>query len=288
MVEDSRGKMRQQPRNASGAGNTGAGHREESYAPIIERIFHSKYEPGAEHVHFTREDIVQAAKEVNLKLPKNLGDVVYAFRYRRPLPKSIRDLAPQNHDWIIRPSGRSRYRFDAVPLAWIHPTKGLAETKVPDATPGIIRMYALNDEQALLAKVRYNRLLDIFTGVTCYSLQNHLRTTVPNGSQIETDEVYVGIDKRGAHYVFPVQAKGGSDVISVVQIEQDLAMCTSKFPGLICRPVAAQSLSTDLLVLFEFQSQHGEIRIAVERHYRLVPPDELTDADLDAYRQSPS
>jgi len=40
-------------------------------------------------------------------------------------------------------------------------------------------MYALGDEQALLAKLRYNRLLDIFTGVVCYSLQNHLRTNVP-------------------------------------------------------------------------------------------------------------
>ena len=45
--------------------------------------------------------------------------------------------------------------------------------KIPDATPGIVQKYALADEQALLAKLRYNRLLDIFTGVTCYSLQNH-------------------------------------------------------------------------------------------------------------------
>lgn len=89
--------------------------------------------------------------------------------------------------------------------------------KVPDATPGIIAKYALNDEQALLAKVRYNRLLDIFTGVTCYSLQNHLRTTVPNMGQIETDELYVGVDKRGVHYVLPVQAKGGKDKLGIVQ-----------------------------------------------------------------------
>lgn len=288
MVEDSRGKTRRRPRNASRNGTTGPGHRQESYASIIEKIFFSKYRQGAEHVEFNRQDIVRAAEQLKVNLPKNLGDVLYAFRYRRPLPESIRKLAPPDHDWIIRPSGRSRYRFDAVPLAWILPTKGLAETKVPDATPGIIKMYASNDEQALLAKIRYNRLIDIFTGVTCYSLQNHLRTTIPDGSQIETDEVYVGVDKRGAHYVFPVQAKGPSDVISVVQVEQDLAMCASKFPALICRPIAAQFLNAELLVLFEFQNQHGEIRIAAEKHYRLVPPDELTDADLAGYRQSPS
>ncbi len=56
----------------------------------------------------------------------------------------------------------------------------LSETKIPDSTPGIVMMYALSDEQALLARLRYNRLIDIFTAVTCYSLQNHLRTAVPN------------------------------------------------------------------------------------------------------------
>jgi hypothetical protein len=89
----------------------------------------------------------------------------------------------------------------------ILPSEMLAETKIPDATPGIIAKYALSDEQALLAKVRYNRLIDIFTGVTCYSLQNHLRTTVPGIGRVETDEMYIGVDRRGAQYVFPVQAK---------------------------------------------------------------------------------
>ena len=46
----------------------------------------------------------------------------------------------------------------------------------PDSTPGVIS-YALSDEQSLLATVRYNRLIDVFTGLTCYSLQNHLRTS---------------------------------------------------------------------------------------------------------------
>ena len=85
------------------------------------------------------------------------------------------------------------------------------ETKIPDATPGIIIKYTQGDEQALLAKIRYNRLIDIFTGVTCYSLQNHLRTTVTGIGQIETDELYIGVDRRGAQYIFPVQAKGGKD-----------------------------------------------------------------------------
>jgi hypothetical protein len=56
-------------------------------------------------------------------------------------------------------------------------------------------MYALNDEQALLAKLRYNGLVDIFVGIACYSLQSHLRTTVSGLGQVEIDEIYIGIDK---------------------------------------------------------------------------------------------
>ena len=47
----------------------------------------------------------------------------------------------------------------------------------------------LRDGPALLAKVRYNRLVDIFIGITCYSLQNHLRTTVRSIGQVEIDEI---------------------------------------------------------------------------------------------------
>jgi hypothetical protein len=58
--------------------------------------------------------------------------------------------------------------------------------------------------------------------------------------QVETDELYIGVDKKGAHYVFPIQAKGGTDRLNVVQIEQDFAVCAAKFPLLVCRPIAAQ------------------------------------------------
>ena len=55
---------------------------------------------------------------------------------------------------------------------------------------------AMSDEQALLAKVRYNRLIDVFLGLVAYSLQNHLRTTVTEMGQIEIDEIYVKLDAR--------------------------------------------------------------------------------------------
>src|SRR5439155_6389295 len=112
--------------------------------------------------------------------------------------------APEGFQWIIRPVGIARYKFVLTKQPHFLPSKLLVQTKIPDATPGVISKYAMTDEQALLAKVRYNRLIDIFTGITCYSLQNHLRTTIDEMGQVETDELYIGIDKRGAHYILPV------------------------------------------------------------------------------------
>jgi hypothetical protein len=254
------------------------------YSQIIETIFSKYFQKGSKEIRFDRSDIVTAAKKLRIKLPKNLGDILYSFRYRTPLPNSILKEAPKGLQWIIRPAGKARYKFVLATESVIVPSKILAETKIPDATPGVISKYKLNDEQALLAKLRYNRLIDIFTGLTCYSLQNHLRTTVPSMGQVETDEIYIGIDKRGAHYVIPVQAKGGSDKIGIVQIEQDLAVCETKFPGLICRSIAAQFMEEGLIALFECEMTEEDIRVSVEKHYRLVDPENLTAEELESYR----
>jgi hypothetical protein len=255
------------------------------YSQIIERIFFQYYEAGADEIIFRREDIARAAAALSIELPKNLGDVIYSFRYRASLPDAIRAQAPEGKVWIIRPSGRAMYRFVAVPEQPIIPNILLAQTKIPDATPGIVTQYAFNDEQALLAKLRYNRLIDIFTGATCYSLQNHLRTTVPEVGQVETDEIYVGLDRRGVHYVFPVQAKGGSDKLSIIQIEQDFAVCAQKFPGLICRAIAAQFMADDGIALFGFEMNEHGVAMLDEKQYRLVVPEMLTADDLSLYQQ---
>ena len=234
---------------------------------------------------FERNDIATFASKLSIELPKNLGDLIYSFRYRTELPTSILEVAPEGETWIIRPAGRGKYRFVLVTDIPLAPNPNLAVTKIPDATPGIISKYAFSDEQALLARVRYNRLIDVFLGIACYSLQNHLRTTVAGMGQVETDEVYVGVDKSGSHYVVPVQAKGGSDKLSRVQIEQDFAVCSEKLPSLICRPVGAQFMKDDVIALFEFEQQGDDIRVASEKHYQLVPPEAVTDEDLLGYRQ---
>lgn len=272
------------------------------YRAVMEAIFFDHFRADSTEVVFERDDIIQVAARLNLKVPKNVGDVVYAVRYRGALPDKVRDAAPKNHEWALFPAGRSVYAFRPVKRSLVEPTKGLARTKLPDATPGIITRNAKTDEQALLAKLRYNRLIDIFTRVTCYSLQNHLRTSIPvqnplkpAGSkaetvQVETDEIYVGVDKRGAQFVVPVQAKGGNDALSVVQIWQDIELCWSQYPGLAPRPVAAQFIEEggqQIIALFEFEAGADayDILVSSEQHYVLVPPEAITESDLRLYQR---
>lgn len=142
---------------------------EANYSRIIAHIFAKHYKRGAKELTFDREEIVEAAEELKLPRPKNVGDVVYSFRSRRAFPESIKKTATGELQWILRKAGPSKYRFMLAKQWSITPDPHQTAIKVPNATPGIIAKYALDDEQALLAVLRYNRLVDLFTGITCYS-----------------------------------------------------------------------------------------------------------------------
>lgn len=254
------------------------------YAVIIERIFQRHYQRNMVRFIFERRELAEVAEQLKIALPKNLGDLIYSFRYRVPLPESIGKSAAKGSEWIIEAAGRAKYEFKQVKINRILPRPELITIKIPDATPEIVIGYAHGDEQALLAKVRYNRLVDIFLGITTYSLQNHLRTTVKGVGQIEIDELYVGVDRHGNHYVIPVQAKGFSDQLSVVQTRQDLACCKEKFPGLLCRALSVQFMDDDRIALFELTIENDEVKVVDEKHYKLLPSSQISVEDLLAYR----
>ncbi|MGF7178295.1 endonuclease [Azospirillum doebereinerae] len=258
--------------------------RPNRYKLLIESIFFNHWEEGSTEFEFERTEFETVAAKLDIKLPKNQGDVMYALRYRIGFPDRIIDTQPDELEWIIEGAGRSRYRFRLVKKTRILPREDLARISIPDATPELIRAYALDDEQALLAIVRYNRLIDTFLGLTTYSLQNHLRTTVKGIGQIEIDELYVGLDKHGCHYVIPVQAKGGTDQIGVVQTTQDIRFVEQKFPGMRCRAISAQFMEDGIVALFELTLQDDEVKVVEERHYKLVPASELDRDAIRSYR----
>jgi len=253
------------------------------YQALIEKIFFDHFNAGATSLAFTRQEIKDAATTLGIVLPDNLGDVIYSFRFRTELPPRVIATQPAGMEWVIELAGRSKYCFSLVKINRILPRDDLVRINIPDATPEIIRAYALDDEQALLAIVRYNRLIDTFLSLTTYSLQNHLRTTVKGIGQIEIDELYVGIDNRGCHYVIPVQAKGGKDQIGIVQTSQDIRFVEEKFSDMRCRAIAAQFMNDEIIALFELTLQDGEIKVVDEKHYRLVPAKNLDQSAIRDY-----
>jgi hypothetical protein len=254
------------------------------YQAIILRLFEDHYAEGLTEFEFSRDEVDIVSALLKIKVPKNIGDIFYSFRYRHDLPQTIKDTAAEGFEWIIKGAGRANYRFIQVKLNRIIPRDELITIKIPDSTPEIIVAYALSDEQALLAKVRYNRLIDIFLGITAFSLQNHLRTTVKNIGQIEIDEMYVGVDQHGRQFIVPVQAKGGNDRHAVVQTHQDITYCVNKFPDLICRAVSAQFMDGERIAMFELMLQDDEIRVVGEKHYQLVSSANISMGDLRSYR----
>lgn len=56
-----------------------------------------------------------------------------------------------------------------------------------------------------------------------------------------------------------------------------------RLSNLTCRAISAQFMDDDLIALFELVSDREEIKIAEERHYRLVPSDTILSEDLLTY-----
>jgi len=175
-----------------------ADDHQNAYDSIISEVFAAKRTHGATRFEFTREDLASAAKKSGVKAPKNLGDVIYTYRFRRPFPSAIATAAPARKMWIVTGKGDARYEFRLITKPNLSADLGWAVSKIHDATPEIVRRFtALNDEQAVLARIRYNRLVDIFCRCVAYSLQNHLRTKLDEIGQIEIDELYVGMNRQG-------------------------------------------------------------------------------------------
>lgn len=258
------------------------------YDEIISAVFFEHHTTGAAEVPFDREACVKASQKLGMPRIKNLGDIMYSYRFRRELPEPIRRTAPKGKEWIILGCGIGKYQFRLARAAKAAVAENRPTVKIPDGTPEIVKLYmAGRDEQALLTRIRYNRVLDLFTGLTCYSVQNHLRTTVPGVGQIEVDEVYLGVGKSGAHFVLPCQAKSPGDQFGIAQVLQDTELCRTRYPNVLCRPIALQFTDNDAFAVLEFMIEDSEQGLSLvvvdERHFQFVLKDELSEAEIERY-----
>ncbi len=269
------------------------------YVRVMRELFDRHSAKNTDEFEWSRNEINEICEALGVNVPKNLGDNIYSIRHgREALPDDILRLAEPRH-WLLLPNGKGKYKFVKAKNGPFAPDRTLRAIKVPNSTPQIVERYALGDEQAVLARIRYNRLIDLFLGIAAFPLQSHLRTTVEHfaRSQIETDELYVGVDRSGVQYVIPVQAKGREEVIGAVQAIQDIYCCSERFPHLVCKAIAAQTIDisktpsgTDVytIALMELAidaTSTYDVSKVQERHFRLVEHTEITAIDLDEYKR---
>lgn len=263
--------------------------RKQLYENILRELFfgpafcnHAR-DPSRTEMRFTTDDIEAAKGKFTTERIGNVGDVTYAYRQRRPLPPDIAVTAAKGKVWVIEGVKRGTHAFRQVSDNQIAFTRGKKVIDILDATPEIVKQFpSFRDEQALLTIVRYNRLVDLFLGITAYPVQSHLRTTVrtPDGArQIEIDELYVGHDQDGRQYLIPVQAKRNDETITAGQVKADILFCRQRIESLpdladmSYKSVGVQFTESDdfrKIAFMEFDLQEGEPVSVREIHYALM------------------
>jgi hypothetical protein len=222
-------------------------------ALLMEAIFRQHYRDGRNSVPFERDDIPKAAQQLGVRVPKNLGGTIYQLRYSERMPAGIDATAPAGMEWVIRGKGPAKYAFELVEQAWFAPDPSLEIVELPSATPRIVEQHQIDDEQALLSRLRHSQVIAHATGLVVEHLQSHVRSGTPSG-QVEVDDLYVGTDRTGRQYAVPVEAKGVSGNISLVQVEQGADFCLYRMPELACVPLGAKLGADGSIYVFLFRT----------------------------------
>ncbi len=241
------------------------------YDEVILEVFLNHYQKGVDRLVFSKDELEHICRERGITV-RNLPDVAYTYRSRRMLPDKI--LATGN--WAIEAAGRGSYAFRLLcnlPHFEI-PLEDYAPVDIYNAIPEVVEGLLRQDEQSLLTRILYNRLVDIFTGLTCFHIQNHYRSSVANVGQVELDALYVGVDKTGALFVLPIEAKSQAknEMIGRIQVSQMIKLVRQNFPNLRRRILAAKTLADGTIGMVEFDDHEepDDLGIVSVARFRLI------------------
>jgi hypothetical protein len=244
---------------------------ENKYDRLLATVFKKKWKSSLHEIPFTKDEIIDASAELGLRI-KNLADVIYTYRSRRQMPAEILKTG----NWVIAARGSGLYAFAKVSgETTITIPESLKVYPIPYAVPEIVAQNLTRDEQGLLTIVRYNRILDVFTGLACFHLQSHIRTHLVKHGQVEIDDLYVGVDKDGRGYVIPVEAKEEGERLGLDKAVALALFARLRFPKLICHPVGIMRRGVHLFDCVEFEPSEEMSTVAVLelRRYQLVAED---------------
>ena len=240
------------------------------YDRVIVKLFDDLYDPKTSYVEFTKDQITQVCLAQNINV-RNVPDIIYTYRYRSSLPEAITGRG----NWVIIGKGKGKYAFQKLSRSpYITFQADLETIPIPDATPGVVVKHAGTDEQSMLAKVRYNRLVDIFLSIVTFHLQGHFRTFIQEVGQLEIDDLYVGIDAEGREYTIPVGAKGADprEKVGITHVSDLIHFGKQNFPNLVLCPVTVKEWEDGsiFMVLFNTADDLEKIQIKSQKRYKLV------------------
>ncbi len=239
-----------------------------AYDRVLIHVFEQHWTKGLQDVPFSKDDVLDAAAALDLRI-KNAADILYTYRSRRKLPEAI----AKHGNWIIASRGSGLYSFaKIVGHSQVIIPATLKVFPIPYAVPDIVAAHLPRDEQGLLTIARYNRILDVFTGLACFHLQSHVRTQIKGHGQVEIDELYVGVDKDGRGYVLPVEGKEEGESLGIDKAVSLTLFARAKYPKLICRPIAIIRESENQLACVEFEPaiEIEKVSVLDMRRYVLV------------------
>ena len=181
--------------------------------------------------------------------------------------------------WATESAGRSAYAFRLLSQS-PHFNVAFDEYEPIDiynALPEIVEGLLRNDEQSLLTRILYNRLVDIFTGLTCFHIQNHYRSFVAEVGEVELDALYVGVDKDGGVTILPIEAKssGANEFIGRIQISQMAGLVRQDFSKMKRRIIAVKPMADRTIVFIEFNDkvEPDELKVVSVSRFRLIRRD---------------
>jgi len=242
------------------------------YDKVISDVFSRHHREGAQCLTFKKDELADACRKRSITV-RNIPDIIYTYRTgRRMLPPEI--LATGH--WAIEPAGRGAYAFRMLrnpPHFDIH-FEHYAPVDIYNAIPEVVEGLLRRDEQSLLTKVLYNRLVDVFTGLTCFHIQNHYRSFVARMGEVELDALYVGVDKAGTLYVLPIEAKSHaeSEMIGRIQVSQMAKLVRQDFPALHRRILGVKHLADGTIAMVEFDDHEepDDFGIVCVSRFRLI------------------
>ena len=235
------------------------------YDQVIVELFRRLHSKGERRLAFSKKDVERVVADLGLEI-RNIPDIAYTYRTgRSTLPAEVL----RTGHWAIDGAGKGKYVFVKLNRSpYLDLPEDMEKIALLDATPQILLKFQSSDEQALLARIRYNRLVDTFVGLTAYQLQGHFRTTVRALGQVEIDDLYLGVNEDGHWAVLPVEAKVGVERLGVVQVRALSLFAKQQFPDLKARPLGIKLLDDGTLLFVEFNDQTDFDAVAAKRYKR--------------------